>query len=113
VVIDWTGADRFALQQQTGPLKFWRASTYHATNEVCNNHLKQIRFARLLYGYENHLLLQDSVFFSNIVPYFKGGNIPACPASGVYSLFGGFTSLPTCNLINHVLEEPEPSMTPN
>jgi hypothetical protein len=31
VVIDWTGADRFALQQQTSPSKFWRASAYHAT----------------------------------------------------------------------------------
>jgi hypothetical protein len=108
VVIDWTGADRFALQQQTGPSKFWRASTYHATNEVCNNHLKQIKFASFLYGYENHLPVGAPITFSDILPYFrlgKAGNIPACPVGGTYSVFEWLYP-PTCNIPNHVLAEP-------
>jgi hypothetical protein len=106
--------DRFALQQvfypppPPAPLKLLRASTYHATNEVCNNHLKQIRFASLLYGYENHLPVSATIVFADIMPYFKpgyAGGLPPCPAGGTYSVTE-WLAPPTCNLLNHVLEEP-------
>jgi hypothetical protein len=106
VVFDWTGADGFTLPQ-TEPLKLFRASTYHAQNEVCNNHLKQIRFAQLLNAYDNDLPFEAAVYpLSAITPYFKGGTIPVCPAGGYY--YAGYIILapPTCNIQGHVLEEP-------
>ncbi len=103
VVIGWTGTDRFALPK-SAPLKLFRASTYHATNEICNNHLKQLRFAALLCYYDNHLPFSASIGFADIIPYFKGGNLPFCPEGGTYDF--GFATLPFCNLPWHVLEEP-------
>jgi hypothetical protein len=107
VVIGWTGSDGFALPPQTAPLKLLRASTYHATNEVCNSHLKQFRFAMYLYGIENQLPSSAYVSFSDIMPYFKTGNIPSCPAGGTYAVTG-WVYPPTCNLPWHVLDEPYP-----
>jgi hypothetical protein len=107
-VIGWTGADRFALQQ-TAPLKLLRASTYHATNEVCNNHLKEFRFASYLYGYEHHLPVSATIVFPDIMPYFKlpdFNGLPPCPMGGLYSPGATWTVPSTCNIPWHVLVEP-------
>jgi hypothetical protein len=106
VAIGWTGSDGFVLlQSQRSSLRL-RASTYHATNEVCNSHLKQLRFAMYLYGIENQLpsYAYVHVSFSDIMPYFKTGNIPSCPAGGTYAVTGWLFP-PTCNLPWHVLDE--------
>jgi hypothetical protein len=110
VVVGWTGSDRFAMEQQTAPLKLLRASTYHATNEVCNNHLKEFRFASLLYGYENHLPVSARVVvWPDIMPYFKlswFNGLPPCPMGGMYLLGATWTEPCTCSIPWHVLVEP-------
>jgi hypothetical protein len=105
VVLDWSGTDGFALPQ-TASLKLFRASTYHAQNEVCNNHLKQIRFAQLLDAYDNDRPFAAAVIPYDIEPYFKGGTIPVCPASGFISPGPIILCAPTCSIQGHVLEEP-------
>jgi hypothetical protein len=105
VILDWSGADGFALPL-TAPLKMVRASTYHAQNEVCNNHLKQIRFAQLLDAYDNDLQFEAAVLAYQIEPYFKGGTIPVCPAGGYYYVGYIILAPPTCNIAGHILEEP-------
>ena len=52
VVADWTGADSFAFGK-TKAQSFIRTSPFHAINEECNNNLKQLRFAHLLYAYNS------------------------------------------------------------
>jgi hypothetical protein len=105
VVIDWSGAEGFALPQTT-PLKLFRASPYHAQNEVCNNHLKQIRFAQLLLAYENHLSVYSAVNRSDFLPYFKDGQMPVCPLGGFYNFGLGPLMTPACFIQGHILEEP-------
>jgi hypothetical protein len=105
VVFDWTGADGFALPR-TAPLKLVRAAPYHAQNEACNSHLKQTRFARLLYVYDNPSGFYNGVYVSQLTPYFKGGQILYCPSGGVYTFSGEALNPPFCSVPGHVLEEP-------
>src|SRR5207253_3081317 len=44
VIFDSSGADPFSLRL-AGHQRFFRATPFHAANEICNNNIKQIRFA--------------------------------------------------------------------
>jgi hypothetical protein len=102
VVLNWTGTNSFAVPQ-TGRQKFFRATAFHAVNEVCNNNLKAIRFARLLAAYDEGKSANDTDTFSELRPYFKNQTIPVCPAHGTETI----TTIlydPTCTV--HLFEEP-------
>ncbi len=81
VVFDATGADSFILQRLESQ-KFFRATPFHAINEVCNNNLKQLRFAQLLFAYDYQKDVFDPVTFVDLLPYIKNGQLPVCPSGG-------------------------------
>jgi hypothetical protein len=89
-----------------GSQKFLRAAAYHATNEVCNLHLKQWRFVYLLAEYHNHLT-PDGFPFTELTPYLKDGDPWAigCPLNGYY-LFPLDTLGPITCSTHNIIEEP-------
>ena len=104
VVFDSSGADLFTLSTM-GQCKFFRATPFHAGDEVCSNRLKQWRFAGLLAAYEHHWPPNGWWNFADLVPYFKAGAPPTCPLSGTY-FFGQLMMNPGCSLAAHIFEEP-------
>jgi len=102
VVFDSTGADSFFVSR-IGPRRFFRSICFHAANEVCNNHLKALRFAQLLFAYDQGGSGGTGVGFGDLRPYFKNGDLPICPAFGTESLTTIMTD-PECTL--HPFEEP-------
>lgn len=102
VVMAVSGTNYFSLQA-TGIHKLFRATPFHATNEVCNNHMKTIRAAQMLFSYERRLSALDSVEFGSLRPYFKNQLIPLCPAGGTYLITTTLRN-PVCTL--HAFEEP-------
>ena len=107
VVLDGTGTNLFALPC-IGPRKFMRAAPFHAVNEVCNNNLKRIRFAQVLWAYDNQLqawpLNSSSVSVVDLLPYLKDGQFPQCPSGGFYELFSTGVN-PQCSTGLHPFEE--------
>jgi hypothetical protein len=85
VVFDLTGDDVFVIPSPVSK-KFLRATPFHAINEVCNNNLKMIRYATLLYAYDNQKSAFSSVTFSDISPYWKTGFTLSCPSGGTYEI---------------------------
>jgi len=102
VVIADSGTNYFSLQA-TGSHKLFRATPFHATNEVCNNHMKAIRAAEMLFAYDHKLSGLDSVGLSSLRPYLKNQVFPLCPAGGTYLITTTLRN-PFCNL--HAFEEP-------
>jgi hypothetical protein len=82
---------------------FVRASHYSPVNQVCNNNLKQIRFAKGLWAIEVHKFSYDTPV--NIDIFSWRFNEPHCPQGGMYSLHE-VDLPPTCSVADHVLEEP-------
>jgi hypothetical protein len=89
--------------------KYVRASRYVPQNEICNLHLKQFRFARILYVREHGKVLGFRPDSPTLAPYFPAYSADqvACPDGGVYRIsFGGEGNTPTCTVPGHILEEP-------
>ena len=104
VIFNSTGADSFTLPC-ANPQKFFRASCFHAVNEVCNNHLKAIRFAQLLLAYDDPPNPYDgspAVTVSALRPFLKNGDFPACPSGRSVSILT-ISANPVCSL--HPFEE--------
>jgi len=78
---------------------FVRARTTAQVN-ACINNLRQIDGAIQQWALETKAGAAAAVTMANVTPYLK--SVPACPASGVYTLVDVATA-PTCNIANHVL----------
>jgi hypothetical protein len=102
VVVTESGTNHFAIEG-AGKQKFFRATPFHALNEVCNNNLKAIRVAQLLFAYESGTSGLDSQDFARVRQYFKGQVVPPCPAGGFYAVTITLRD-PACSV--HSLEEP-------
>lgn len=84
--------------------KFVRASRYAPANEICNNNLRQLRFAKELWVLEHHFSYYDTPAPSDIYPRYISRAL-VCPEGGWYWLSTADLS-PTCTISNHVLEVP-------
>jgi hypothetical protein len=106
VIVAETGADPLAAPAPTDR-RFFRATPFHAANEVCNNNIKQIRFAQVLYCYDigNPISYWTSVSHVDLFPYLKGGAFPLCPSNGYYEVFNANQN-PQCLTGIHPFEEP-------
>ncbi len=88
--------------------KFVRASAYVAPNEICNNNLKQIQFAKQLWARNTFVAPNALPAEDDLLPYlptnfsFEGGS---CPSGGFYSI-NAYRAPTTSSVPGHVLEEP-------
>jgi len=68
---------------------------------ACINNLRQMDGAVQAWALENKKASTAPYTMSVIMPYLKldsNGNIPGCPANGVYSAGATVTNSPTCSL---------------
>jgi hypothetical protein len=105
-VIYNTNSPIFLVVPQNTPGKFFRTSAYAAPNEICNNNLKQIQFAKELW-HRNVFVTRNSLpTVVDLVPYL-GSNFSfytSCPSGGYYYI-NDVRTPPTCTVPGHVLEE--------
>jgi hypothetical protein len=96
-----------------GADKFLRARSYAASNEICNNNLKQIRFAKELWLRHSPPGFAPNVRFQtpsdiDLEPFGVNPDAMSCPVGGAFS-YKTTTAIqtPTCVVPGHVLEEPQ------
>lgn len=73
---------------------------------ACVNNLRQIDGAAQTWALENKKTSADTYTLDSIKDYIKldsQGNIPGCPAGGVYTPGANVGSAPTCTISGHVL----------
>jgi hypothetical protein len=106
VILEMTGADTFLVPARTQS-KFVRTEPFHAVNEPCNNNIKQIRFAQLLWAWDHQYDRNQTVTGANLMPYLKNGEFPQCPVYGPYLSYGITTVIanPYCFTGIHPFEE--------
>jgi RNA polymerase sigma factor (sigma-70 family) len=73
-----------------------------ANGMQCINQLRQIDGAMQQCALENRLSVTNIIIAEQILPYFKGGELPRCPGGGTYS-FGNLTNPPTCSIPGHTI----------
>jgi len=84
---------------------FVRARTTTQT-DACINNLRQIDGAAQTFALENNKQPTSVYMMSMIKPYLKlsaSGNLPACPAGGIYGPGFTFGEPPTCTIAGHTL----------
>ena len=79
-----------------------------AQQNACINNLRQIDGAAQTWALEHNKTSTDTYSLTSITPYVRldsNGNLPACPASGVYEAGSCVSNPPTCTLstIGHKL----------
>jgi hypothetical protein len=102
-----------------GAAKFVRAHNYIAPNEICNNNLKRIRFAKQLWARASYYTGDTKIIELPVgrieTPagveldvYGLNSAILSCPVEGGTYLYNFSTALalPTCPVPSHILEEP-------
>ncbi|SPE58877.1 conserved exported hypothetical protein [Verrucomicrobia bacterium] len=73
---------------------------------ACINNLRQIDGAAQTYALEHMLTSGSSYTLSELLPYIQlssSGNIPACPAGGIYSPGNTVSNPPTCTVVGHTM----------
>ena len=80
---------------------FVRARNSAQTN-ACINNLRQIDGAKQQWAIEFRQTDAALPVAADVTPYLKGGDMPDCPASGVYTI-AIVSANPTCNIAGHVL----------
>jgi hypothetical protein len=107
----FSGTGRFSVPRSS-QWKFYRATPYVPSDEVCINNLRVIRFAKEIWSLEYKRQASDSPLFSDLDPYLKGG-VSVCPLRpdgfpDTSYLLGDLHTNPLCKLSPaHLLEEPE------
>lgn len=85
--------------------KFVRAIRYAPSNEVCNVHLKQLRFLKNLWAVQTQKGPIDTPQDKELFMPYKTPK-PRCPGGGFYTL-GAVSAVPQCSISGHVLVEPQ------
>lgn len=87
--------------------KFVRTSAYVAPNEICNNNLKQIQFAKELWSRNSNVSRIAIPTVVDLMPYLSSNFsfYTSCPSGGFYHIDDVRTP-PACTVPEHVLEEP-------
>lgn len=91
-----------------GAAKFLRAHGYAAPNEICNNDLKRIRFAKLLWARSVHAGRFGWPALVDLEKLYGIDNsVMSCPIGGFFvHEFQNVVTAPRCNVPSHILEEP-------
>jgi hypothetical protein len=109
---------------RTAGAKYLRASLYTPANEICYNHLRQIRFAMDLWARETHQAFnaQPADGADDLSPYWANIYNTACPLfgpGGPGSFYYCYTLQtldhnPLCQVVpsTHVLEVPNMTVVP-
>jgi len=77
-----------------------------AQQKTCINTLRQIDGAAQSWALETKQPPSATYTLNDVKPYIKldtNGNIPPCPASGVYTPGATLSNSPTCNIPGHAL----------
>jgi hypothetical protein len=77
-------------------------STEQANLTACINNLRQIDGAKQQWALEHQKAGSALMTQADLLPYFKGNAMPACPAGGVYSL-NPVSVPPICNIPGHAI----------
>jgi len=78
----------------------------NSQQNACINNLRQIDGASQTWALENKKTSGDPYTLSIIKPYIKmdtSGNIPSCPAGGLYTAGAAVSNAPTCTIPGHLL----------
>jgi prepilin-type N-terminal cleavage/methylation domain-containing protein len=73
---------------------------------ACINNLRQIDGAAQTWALETGKTSSDTYTIANIKPYLRldtTGNVPPCPAGGVYTPGTVISNAPTCNIAGHAM----------
>ena len=73
-----------------------------ANLNACISNLRQIDGAKQQWALENRKAGSALMTQADLLPYFKGNVMPACPAGGVYSL-NPVSVPPICNIPGHTI----------
>lgn len=71
---------------------------------TCINNLRQIDAAKQQWALEHNKPAQAIPAALDLLPYFKDGVFPVCPASGTYTL-NAVGEIPSCSVTGHVLPQ--------
>lgn len=77
-------------------------SPEQANLTACINNLRQIDGAKQQWALDHQKAVSALMTQSDLLPYFKGNAMPACPAGGVYSL-NPVSVPPICNIPGHTI----------
>lgn len=73
-----------------------------ADQRACINNLRQIDAAKQQWALENNKPAIATPTVADLLPYFKDGVFPVCPAGGIYTI-GAVGELPACSIPGHTL----------
>jgi flagellar biosynthesis GTPase FlhF len=104
-------------QQQQARLQQWEAASQQARDvlqqsqsraaadrEACIANLKLIDAAKLQWAIEYNKTEDDIPTVQDLLPYFKNGVFPTCPAGGTYTI-NAVGQAPTCSIPGHALPQ--------
>ena len=77
-------------------------SPEQANLTACINNLRQIDGAKQQWALDHQKAVSALMTQTDLLPYFKGNAMPACPAGGVYSL-NPVSVPPICNIPGHAI----------
>jgi hypothetical protein len=109
-VVRTTDATAQVVVPKNGSFALFRASVYTPPNELCNNNLRQIRYAKLIWSRQFQRLRSEWANWADLTAYMNvatNSSVPtlgSCPAGGRYTM-GHIAWTPSCSATNHVLEE--------
>ena len=78
----------------------------NSQQKACINNLRQMDGAAQQWALENKKQSSDPYTLSALKPYMKldsVGNLPPCPAGGIYTAGTTVSNSPTCSITGHVL----------
>jgi len=90
-------------QANTAPETATESSAVAVLN-ACINNLRQIDAAKQQWALENDRPANAVPTAADLLPYFRDGLFPACPAGGLYSL-NAVGLPPTCSIPGHALPQ--------
>jgi len=89
-------------QLQTENQQIAAAQAETLQRNACINNLRQIDAAKLQWALEKNKPAEAVPTAQNLLPYFRDGIFPVCPAGGIYSL-NAVDEVPICSLPGHAL----------
>lgn len=92
-------------QLQTENQQIAAAQAETLQRNACINNLRQIDAAKLQWALEKNRTTDAVPTVRDLLPYFRDGIFPVCPAGGIYSL-NAVDEVPICSLPGHALPPP-------
>jgi chromosome segregation ATPase len=89
-------------QLQTENQQIAAAQAETLQRNACINNLRQIDAAKLQWALEKNRTTDAVPTVRDLLPYFRDGIFPVCPAGGIYSL-NAVDEVPICSLPGHAL----------